>query len=118
MVSEKDHSVTIKNSAQPAHLELIREVKSFLKEIKATKGILFGSRVKGEEISSSDVDLVVLADHFSGVPFPQRLVYLQEHWRLPYFLEGLPYTPEEFQSLSQTRGVVREALEHGIEILP
>lgn len=64
------------------------------------------------------MDLVVLADYFADMPFPRRLVYLQEHWRLPYFLEGLPYTPEEFQRLSQSRGVIRAALEEGIEILP
>ncbi|HHW14295.1 MAG TPA: nucleotidyltransferase domain-containing protein [Firmicutes bacterium] len=97
---------------------LIREIARFLREVKAEKGILFGSRAKGEEISSSDVDLVVLADHFAAVPFHRRLVYLQEHWRLPHFLEALPYTAEEFQRLSHTRGVVRAALEDGVEILP
>jgi predicted nucleotidyltransferase len=98
--------------------ELIREIERFLWEIKAQKGILFGSRATGEALSSSDVDLVVLADHFAGMPFPRRLVYLQEHWRLPHFLEGLPYTAEEFRRLSRTRGVIRAALAQGVAIWP
>lgn len=60
----------------------------------------------------------MLADRFAEMPFPRRLVYLQEHWRLPLFLEALPYTAEEFRRLSETRGVVRTALEEGVEILP
>ncbi|MGE5577404.1 MAG: nucleotidyltransferase domain-containing protein [Syntrophothermus sp.] len=67
MAYDKDGSEKIKNLRQdnllqPEQLKLIREIQSFLREIKAAKGILFGSRAKGEEVSTSDVDLVVLAD--------------------------------------------------------
>ncbi len=58
----------------------------------ATRGILFGSRARGDYIDSSDVDLV--------------------------YLEGLPYTEEEFERLKQTSSVVQDALTYGIEIRP
>ena len=58
----------------------------------ATRGILFGSRARGDYIDSSDVDLV--------------------------YLEGLPYTEGEFERLKQTSSVVQDALTYGIEIRP
>lgn len=58
----------------------------------ATRGILFGSRARGDYIDSSDVDLV--------------------------YLEGLSYTEEEFERLKQTSSVVQDALTYGIEIRP
>jgi predicted nucleotidyltransferase len=60
--------------------------------VGATRGILFGSRARGDYIDSSDVDLV--------------------------YLEGLPYTEEEFERLKQTSSVVQDALTYGIEIRP
>ncbi|HAI87784.1 MAG TPA: hypothetical protein DCL63_12415 [Firmicutes bacterium] len=62
------------------------------KGVGATRGILFGSRARGDYIDSSDVDLV--------------------------YLEGLPYTEEEFERLKQTSSVVQDALTYGIEIRP
>lgn len=95
---------------------MMAEIRSFLRRIGASEAILFGSRARGEELSNSDVDLIVVSPRFAGQPFPQRLVFLQQHWTLPLFLEGLPYTPEELERLRHSRGVVARALEEGIRI--
>ncbi len=96
--------------------ELIEEVKDFLKSIDAKEAILFGSRATGENLERSDVDLIVIDDKFSTMKFVDRLVFLHKHWRLPYFLEGLPYTRKEFEELEKTRGIIKEAKRHGIVI--
>lgn len=96
--------------------DLIERIKEFLKEIGAEEAILFGSRARGDALENSDVDLIVIDDKFSDMPFPRRLIYLSQHWKLPYFLEALPYTHAEFERLSKTRGVIVDALKNGIRI--
>jgi hypothetical protein len=46
------------------------------------------------------------------------MVFLHEHWDLPYYLEGLPYTEEEFARLKHTSSVVQDAITYGIDIYP
>lgn len=96
--------------------ELISEIKKFLMRINAKEAILFGSRASNEHLERSDVDLIVIDDQFKSMKFVDRLVYLHRHWRLPYFLEGLAYTQEEFEQLEETRGIIREAKKYGIVI--
>jgi predicted nucleotidyltransferase len=98
--------------------ELIEEIGKFLKRIEAEKGILFGSRAVNENLKRSDVDLVVIGDKFATMKFVDRLVFLHRHWDLSYFLEGLPYTQQEFEQLEKTRGIIHEAKVHGIVIYP
>jgi predicted nucleotidyltransferase len=96
--------------------ELTGEIKRFLKNIGAEEAILFGSRALDQHLKRSDVDLIVIDDKFSTMKFIDRLVFLHKHWHLPYFLEGLPYTREEFERLKTTRGIIREAKTNGIVI--
>lgn len=96
--------------------ELISEIKEFLRTVGAEEAILFGSRASGEHLERSDVDLIVIGDKFDTMRFVDRLVFLHRHWRLPYFLEGLAYTRKEIEQLEKTRGIIREAKEHGIVI--
>lgn len=77
--------------------EFIMEIMDFLKSIDAKEAILFGSRALDEHLKRSDVDLVVIDDKFSAMKFVDRLIFLLKHWKLPYFLEGLAYTGEEFR---------------------
>lgn len=64
------------------------------------------------------MDLIVISDNLRGMSFPRRMVFLQEKWELPFFLEGLPYTEEEFSKLKETSSVIQDAVKHGVEILP
>ena len=98
--------------------QLLDYLREFLAKIGADEGYLFGSRARGDELLESDVDLLVVSDKFRDIKFPWRLVMLQEHWHLPYFLEALPYTTEELDQLSRLRGVIAEALRSGIRITP
>jgi predicted nucleotidyltransferase len=96
--------------------ELIEEIKRFLNRIDAEEAILFGSRAVDQHLKRSDVDLIVIDDKFCTMKFADRLVFLHRHWKLPYFLEGLPYTRKEFEQLEKMRGIIREAKIHGMVI--
>ena len=96
----------------------LADIQEFLHKVGAVRGILFGSRARGDYLISSDVDLIVIRDDFANTSFPQRMVFLHEHWDFPYYLEGLPYTEEEFARLQRTSSVVQDAIRYGIEIHP
>lgn len=96
--------------------ELLEYLRHFLRVIGAEEAYLFGSRARGEQLLNSDVDLLIIADAFDGIPFPRRLIQVHQHWSLPYFLEALPYTHQELTHLARSRGVVVAALRHGIRI--
>ncbi len=96
----------------------LADIRKFLHRVGAGRGILFGSRARGDYLISSDVDLIVISDNFADISFPRRMVFLHEHWDLPYYLEGLPYTEEEFTRLKRTSSVVQDAMRYGIEVYP
>jgi len=62
--------------------------------------VLFGSRVRGEEIPFSDLDLAVVSPDFAGVPRLRRIEQLLSLWNAIIPLEPLGFTPEELLALS------------------
>jgi predicted nucleotidyltransferase len=104
---------------RPTELDDIRPaVNHLLRQAGADFGILFGSRARHDELVDSDVDLVVVARGFAGVPWLERMWALQRLWKLPVPLEVLPYTPQEWRRRRATSGVLQDALREGIRILP
>jgi len=99
-----------------------RKVVHFVKGItglKIEKAVIFGSRVRGDFIAQSDLDLILVSPDFHGQAFTDRmnLIYKQYHlWKESYPLEVLCYTPEEFKRKSQQIGMVRDAVKSGIVI--
>ena len=78
--------------------------------------IAFGSRARGDAISTSDLDLILISPRFAPVPFLRRPVQVLESLDYPPGLELLCYTPEEFEENRQELGIVRVALEEGITL--
>lgn len=95
---------------------LIKEITKFLQRVGAEEAIFFGSRVKGEELTSSDIDLIIISEAFAKTKFVKRLYPLHKEWNLPYFLEALPYTKKELKKLARSRGIIQKALKEGIRI--
>lgn len=95
---------------------IIGQVKRFLKRAGLDEAILFGSRVRGDYLSTSDVDVIVISPRFEGVRVIERMYQMHDAWEGDEFLEVLPYTPEEFERAREFSGVVQAALEHGIRI--
>lgn len=78
--------------------------------------IVFGSRARGDALSTSDLDLILVSPRFASVPFLDRPVQVLESLDYPGGLELLCYTPEEFERKREEMGIVRVAVTEGIEL--
>ncbi len=92
-------------------------VEKLARQIGVKQAILTGSWAKGYYLEDSDVDLIVVSDDFAGMPFPDRLVYLQKNWKTRVPLEAFGYTTSEFQHLRKNSAYVRDAVRHGISLV-
>ncbi len=100
--------------------EVIKELKKI--KIKAAKVysidrmFLFGSRARGEELLTSDVDLIVVSKDFKKISFRKRPDFFLDLWVLPVDFEVLCYSPEELERKKKELGLVQEALKQAVEI--
>jgi predicted nucleotidyltransferase len=100
-----------------------RIVKQFTDEIlpkirdtlKPNLVIIFGSRARGEASEESDIDVIIVSDHFRGKPFLGRMPMMIRTFRFPWSVDYLCYSPEEFSEIKSTSVIIQEALQHGIE---
>jgi len=97
-------------------LELKKIKKSLGKEYKIERMFLFGSRARGDELLSSDVDLIVVSSDFEKIPFRQRPSKFLEAWTFSVDLEVLCYSPQELKRKQKEIGLVQEALKQAVEI--
>ena len=100
--------------------KLIKELNQFKgkigKNYRIEKVILFGSRLTGEIDENSDVDLIIVGEEFRDKGVLKRSPPLYLEWDLEYPADFLCYTPEEFEERKKQIGIVKEAVENGIEI--
>lgn len=78
--------------------------------------ILFGSRSRDEHLKQSDYDLIIVSKKFKGVHFLERIYQLLELWDFDTDVDLLPYTPEEFEEKRRQIGIVKQAVEEGVEV--
>ncbi len=78
--------------------------------------LLFGSRARGEELLTSDVDVIVVSKDFKEIPFRKRPDVFLDLWNLPVDFEVLCYSPEELARKKKELGLVQEALKQAVEI--
>ncbi|BEP16923.1 hypothetical protein PYJP_02750 [Pyrofollis japonicus] len=94
---------------------------SILREsgIRVEAAFLFGSRVRGDSLRLSDVDLVVVSPDFQSMRYSERLelIYRLEwiHGIEPW-VEVIPLTPEEFEEKKRHSAVLRDASRYWIRI--
>ncbi len=92
----------------------VREALPRLRERFAPlRAILFGSRARGDALTTSDLDVILVSPRFAGVPFLERPVQVLEALGYPGGLELLCYTPEELEARREELGIVRVALAEG-----
>ena len=101
---------------------LIRRLRAFRRKIaeryEIRRMILFGSRARGRARRDSDVDLLLVSPKFRRKNAVDRASPLYLEWDLPYSVDFLCYTPEEFRQLSRRVTLVREAIREGVVIPP
>ena len=83
---------------------------------RSLRAVIFGSRVRGDALSTSDLDVILVSPTFRSISFLKRPVAVLEALDYPAGLELLCYTPEEFAAKRDEFGVVRVALEEGISV--
>jgi len=76
--------------------------------------LAFGSRARGEALAHSDLDLLIVSDAFRNVRWLDRPVKVLEALQLPFGVDLLCYTPEEFSRKREELGIVRTAITEGI----
>jgi hypothetical protein len=91
--------------------------KTLKKHMNVNKLILFGSRARGDNFVTSDYDFVVVSEAFSGRPFTRRASLLYDFWNSRCDLEVLCYTPQEWDRLKDSRGILLNAQNDGIRLL-
>lgn len=93
-----------------SQLPLLRE------RLAPLTAVAFGSRVRGDALTTSDLDLILVSPWFEDVPFLKRPVSVLEMLDYPPGLELLCYTPAEFELKREEFGIVRVALAEGITL--
>lgn len=94
-----------------------RFVRSYLPRIrrlcKPAEVWLFGSRIRGDSVAESDLDVIVVSGSFEGIPWPDRGASLMVKAGITGAVELFCYTPEEFKRKRREYGVVRAAVGEG-----
>ena len=100
-----------------------KTMRLFAKHLKFLKNsfspekiIIFGSRARGEHLEESDIDIIVVSDKFRGVDFRERIIKAYGMWDKKQGLDIICYTPEEFEKMKKRIGLIKKAVEEGIEI--
>lgn len=78
--------------------------------------ILFGSRARGDNFEHSDYDFIIVSNDFKDKKFVLRASDFYDYWSKKQDLEIICYTPEEFERKKRQIGIVKTAVEEGIEI--
>lgn len=79
--------------------------------------VVFGSRVRGEALDHSDLDALIVAEAFRDVPWLERAPRVVLDCDIRFGVELLCYTPEELARKREQWGIVRTALEEGIDLI-
>ncbi len=99
---------------------LIKRLLKFKKEVgkdfPLQKVILFGSRTTKKFREESDVDLIIVSPKFKKFDFIQRGAKMYNYWTLPFSVDFLCYSPEEFNELQNKVSIISEAIKEGVEI--
>ncbi|MCP4401040.1 MAG: nucleotidyltransferase domain-containing protein [bacterium] len=85
-----------------------------LKECQPEKVILFGSRANGSATEDSDLDVIVVANMFTHIPFLKRMAFMLKKVRFTKHIDFICYAPEEFERIQHSSVVLQDALAHGI----
>jgi predicted nucleotidyltransferase len=87
-----------------------------VREFAPERVIAFGSRVRGQPLRTSDLDIIVVGGAFENVPWLDRSVIVQEAIGAPFAMDILCYTPDEFRRKVREFGIVQTAAGEGLEL--
>lgn len=94
-----------------------RHLPDLVRRLGVTRAIAFGSRVRGDSLETSDLDVVLVSEAFEGVFFTDRIARALEVVGVTDPIDLLRYTPREFEKKSRQIGIVGTAAREGIALL-
>jgi predicted nucleotidyltransferase len=98
-------------------IALLREHLQYIRaKFAPEKILLFGSRARGDHLIESDIDILIVSDKFEGMGWRERIITAFSDWDKQQMLEPLCYTPAEFEKKKRQIGIVKQAIEEGIEL--
>lgn len=98
-------------------LALLREHLKYINaKFAPEKILLFGSRARGDHLIESDIDILIVSDKFEGMTWRDRIVTAFGEWDKMQMLEPLCFTPAEFEKKKREIGIVKQAVEEGVEL--
>lgn len=98
---------------------IIKISKKYIEElekngIKISEAIIFGSHAKGVVHESSDIDIALISDSFTGNRFDDRRKVVPLRRKIDSRIEPIPFRPEDF---SEGSILVEEIKKTGKKIL-
>ena len=86
-------------------------------EFKPSQVRLFGSRVRGDALEHSDLDVVLVSRRFETIDWVDRAGTVLKRAKIDRWIEFLCYTPEEFKRKRREIGIVQAAVEEGVRVV-
>ena len=87
------------------------EAVPLIKERFHPKTILvFGSRVQNIKDEESDLDIIIVSDSFSEIPFINRYAMIFKEIKFPIHIDYICYTPEEFEMAKTSSIIIHDAI--------
>lgn len=94
---------------------IARFAKEVSRSFRIEKGILFGSRARGDHLKRSDYDIMLVSPDFEGRHFTERASSVLKSIEHHFPMDLLCFTPKEFAEKKKQIGIVRTAVREGIE---
>jgi len=88
---------------------------NLIEEFKPEKIIFFGSRVKGDAKSDSDIDIIIISPYFKDIPFLKRMPLVLKKIPFPRHVDYICYTKEEYDKIKNESSIIIDALENSLE---
>lgn len=96
----------------------VREaVPEIIKVFKPKNIIIFGSRIKANASSESDIDVILVSEVFKDLKFLERMPFVLRKIRFPKHVDYLCYTAQELNQLKDQSYILTDALSEGIDVL-
>lgn len=95
-----------------------RMLPIIVEQFNPERVLLFGSRARGDALRESDLDVIIVSASFDGTAWIERpAMVLRAMPTQAAPIEVLCYTPEEFARKREQLGIVRAAVEDGVDLL-
>lgn len=96
--------------------DIERVIKLFIdalsEKIKVSAVYVFGSRIRGDWLKDSDIDLLIVSEDFKNMPFTRRMDIIEEvQWNMHIrsHIEVIPLTSSEFDEKVKSSAVLINA---------